>query len=231
VKPIPPTSQAFEKLDRLGETGVQAALDHMSELVREVVPECVGLSLTLVADNITLTLVATGEPTSHLDAMQYLDGGPCVTATETNQLIEVNEADLLDEDLWSMFALASAAEGVRSSLSMPLLDEETVVGGMNLYGSTRDAFNGHHEELARIVGAWAPGAVRDADLSFSTRQRAAEAPGVLADQADVDVATGIIATALDVDLETARQRLAEAAARAGIPEAEVARTVIRTHLP
>jgi GAF domain-containing protein len=230
VEPIPPTSEAFEKLDRLGETGVQPALDHMSEMVRTVVPECVGLSLTLVADDITLTLVATGEPTTYLDAMQYLDGGPCVKATETNQLIEINEADLLDEERWSMFARASAAEGVQSSLSMPLLDDDAVVGGINLYGSTRDAFNGHHEELARIVGAWAPGAVRDADLSFSTRQRAAEAPGVLADQADIDVAVGVIAAAQDVDTETARRRLADSAARAGISEAEVARTVIRTHL-
>jgi GAF domain-containing protein len=232
VEPIPPTSEALEKLDRLGETGVAAALDHVSAMVRDVVPECVGLSLTLVDEDITLTMVSEGAATLALDAMQYLDGGPCVLAAETNQRVDINEADLFDEDRWSMFALASAAAGVQSSLSLPLLDDdhERVVGGVNLYGSRRNAFDGHHDVLAGILGAWAPGVVRDADLSFSTRRRAAEAPGVLADHADVDVAVRVIATAQEVDADTARLRLRESAARAGISEAEVARTVIRTHL-
>ena len=129
-----------------------------------------------------------------------------------------------------MFARASAVHGVQSSLSMPLLDQGRVVGGVDLYASTRDAFRGHHDELARIVSAHAPDAVQDADLSFSTRERAAAAPGVLAAQADIDMAVGLIAASQGVDTETALERLRDAAARSRSTDGEVARTVIRVHL-
>jgi len=175
VEPIPPTREAIEKLERLGDTDVEQILRRLGERVVNEVPTCMGLSLTLVDDNVTLTLVASDPDTTQLDAMQYLDGGPCVEATRTDRLVEINEADLLDEERWSLFARASASQGVQSSLSMPLVDQGRVVGGVNLYASTRDAFHGHHDELARIVGAQAADAVNDADLSFSTRLRAAAA--------------------------------------------------------
>lgn len=230
MEPIPPTREAIEKLERLGDTEVERILRRLGERVVTAVPTCVGLSLTLVDDNVTLTLVASDPDASELDAMQYLDGGPCVEATTATRLVEINEADLLDEERWSLFARASAAQGVQSSLSMPIIDQGRAVGGINLYASTRDAFRGHHDELARIVGAHAPAAVIDADLSFSTRLRAAAAPGVLAAQADIDTAVGYIAASQGVDAETALERLHDAAARSGSTDREVARTVIRVHL-
>ena len=230
MEPIPPTREAIEKLERLGDTEVERILRRLGERVLTEVPTCVGLSLTLVEDNVTLTLVASDPDASQLDAMQYLDGGPCVEATTTDRLVELNEADLLDEERWSLFARASAAHGVQSSLSMPIVDHGRVVGGIDLYASTRDAFRGHHDELARIVGAHASYAVTDADLSFSTRQRAVAAPGVLAAQADIDTAVGYIAATQGVDAETALERLRDAAVRSGSTEREVARTVIRLHL-
>ena len=230
MEPIPPTREAIEKLERLGDTDVEQILRRLGQRVVNEVPTCMGLSLTLVDDNVTLTLVASDPDTSQLDAMQYLDGGPCVEATRTDRLVEINEADLLDEERWSLFARASASQGVQSSLSMPLVDQGRVVGGVNLYASTRDAFHGHHDELARIVGAHAADAVNDADLSFSTRLRAAAAPGVLAAQADIDMAVGFIAASQGVDTETALERLQDAAARSASTDVEVARTVIRLHL-
>lgn len=147
------------------------------------------------------------------------------------EILHQPEADHpLDEQLWSLFARASAATGVRSSLSVPLIHEGSVVGGLNLYAATYTAFDGHHEALASLVGADAADAVRDADLSFSTRQLAADAPRVLADQADVDVAVGIIVARHAVDPETARRQLSDAAAQTGCTEVEVARTLIRLRL-
>jgi transcriptional regulator with GAF, ATPase, and Fis domain len=230
MEPIPPTREAIEKLERLGDTDVERVLRRLGERVLAEVPTCVGLSLTLVDDNVTLTLVASDSVTTQLDAMQYLGGGPCVEAASSDRLVEINEADLLDEERWSLFARVSAANGVQSSLSMPLVDQGRVVGGVNLYASTRDAFHGHHDELARFVGAHAPDAVRDADLPFSSRLRAAAAPGVLAAQADIDTAVGFIAASQGVDTETALERLRDAAARSASTDVEVARTVIRLHL-
>ncbi|MEO7059953.1 MAG: hypothetical protein ABI083_09555 [Lapillicoccus sp.] len=76
--------------------------------------------------------------------------------------------DALDEERWSMYARATAAHRVQSSLSLPLLDDSQVVGGLNLYGSSRDTFVGHVEALAAAIGATSVAAVGDADLSFRT---------------------------------------------------------------
>jgi hypothetical protein len=61
--------------------------------------------------------------------------------------------DLLDEGRWSAFALASAARGVRSSLSLPILREERLVGGINVYAAEPRGFRGKHDGLAAASGA------------------------------------------------------------------------------
>lgn len=97
---------------------------------------------------------------------------------------------------------------------------------MNLYGGSEDAFTGRHEDLAEVFGPWAPGAVVNADLSFSTRRLAEQAPLYLRDQARVDVASGILAAIQDIDVESAFDRLKGAATRAGVPMTRVADIVI-----
>ena len=227
MEPIRPTTEALGKLDQLGATAVQAGLQRIAGQVEAIVPQCVGLSLSLLRDNVTFTLVATDLQAAALDAFQELAGGPCVQAVHDDEVLDVETA--LSEEHWSMDARATAAEGIQSSLSMPLVDRARVVGGVNLYASAPGVFEDHIDEVAEAVGAWAPAAVRDADLSFSSRLRAAEAPGVLANQADVDMATGLLAASQHIDTTTAEQRLSEAAERVGIAPAEVARTVIEVH--
>ena len=57
------------------------------------------------------------------------------------KIIEIGQTDSpMVEEEWRLFASASAAAGVRSTLSFPLLYQDEVVGGVNLYASTTDAF-------------------------------------------------------------------------------------------
>jgi GAF domain-containing protein len=190
----------------------------------EIVPQCVGLSLGLLRDGLTFTLTATSEDIAGLDAVQYLDGGPCIEGAHEGREVQVD--DLLDEGTWRMYAEASAAVGVRSSLTLPILaGDGTVIGSVNLYASTPDAFEGHAEELAEVLGSSAKKAVSNADLSFSTRLAAAEAPARFAEQNEVDVALGMIAESHGVTIATANERLRSAASRAGISEVQAARAV------
>jgi hypothetical protein len=80
-----------------------------------------------------------------------------------------------------MYTQASAAHGVASSLSLPLLRVGGVVGSVNLYASTPDAFEGHHGDLADAWGSSPAAVVANADLSFATRLEAVEAPQRLVD--------------------------------------------------
>lgn len=178
MEPIRPTTEALGKLDQLGATAVQAGLQRIAGQVEAIVPQCVGLSLSLLRDNVTFTLVATDLQAAALDAFQDLDGGPCVQAVHDNEVLDVETA--LSEEHWSMYARATAAEGIQSSLSMPLVDRARVVGGVNLYASAPGVFEDHIDEVAEAVGAWAPAAVRDADPLLqqqTARGRGARGPG------------------------------------------------------
>jgi GAF domain-containing protein len=225
VEPTPETLEAFAELARHGSTDLVELVLDMGRRARRIVPDCVGLSLGLFEDGLTFTLQASSEEIAALDAVQYLDGGPCVDAAHDDETIEAHAGDLIDENRWHLFARASAAAGVASSLTLPILSGEQVMGTVNLYAATVHAFAGHHEELATALGASAEHAVLNADLSFSTRLVAAEAPDRVAEQNEIDFALGIISASQHVDIPAARERLREAAARAGITEVQAARAV------
>jgi GAF domain-containing protein len=230
VEPLPATEEALDEV--VGDPDLRDLLVAMASDAERIVPACVGLSLSLLNDNLTFTLVASNQQVALIDATQYLDGGPCVEAASVDEMIDVDVDDLLDENRWSLYARASAAAGVLSSLSLPIRDDRgTVIGGINLYAAEPDAFVGHHEELAEALGAWAGGAVTDADLQFRTREAAAEAPGTLADLRDIDLALGILAARWGVDIEGARTRLERSARQAGVSLPEAARLVARLHTP
>jgi GAF domain-containing protein len=231
MEPIPPTTEALRELARQGEVTLGVELYAMARRVRALVPQLVGLSLGVVEDGVTLTLVASEGQLAALDAVQYVDGGPCVAAVDRAEPLDVNIGDLLDEDRWQLYAQACAATGVASSLSLPLTDGDRVLGGINLYASTPDAFTGLHAELAEAVGSEAKLAVTNADLSFWTLKRAMEAPSRIRDGGDINIALGIIAESQGVNITIARERLRNAAARAGITEAQAARVLrhTRTH--
>lgn len=229
LEPLPETHAALRSIGAWSDRDLLADFTHAAHLVEDEVPDCVGLSVTLVHEGLTFTMVSSSRDVAVLDGVQYAVGGPCVDAVESDVTIAggKEEAGLLGEGRWAAFARVGAAYGIRSTLSLPVHGGGRVTGGVNLYASTRDAFDGHHEALAAIMGAWAPGAVRNADLSFSTRSAARQAPRHLEERAVVDQATGVVMAERGIGEDAARTALAEAALRAGAPEVEVARAVVR----
>jgi GAF domain-containing protein len=228
MEPIPETAEAIEEYGPFMAGGKDVLL-HLTEVaarVRVLVPTCVGMSLAVVKDGVTLTLVATEEDIAALDGVQYASDGPCVRAADDDRVVEFRSDDALDEASWRLFAQATSAAGIASTLSLPIVEGAEVVGSVNLYASAPDAFAGHHEAVAAILGAWAPGAVTNADLEFSTRRTAEQAPGILRDEMRIQVAVGIIVASDGVDTDTARARLRDAAERAGVSESALARKLI-----
>jgi GAF domain-containing protein len=231
VEFLPDTQAALNEYLSLTDPDLSDTLAAMSSSATRIVPDCVGLSLCLYAEDLTFTLVASNLVLAELDAMQYLEGGPCVDAVEENRSRAESVRDMLDEDRWQLFAQASAAAGVASTLSLPVLAEGRVMGGINLYAWSAAAFVGHHQELADALGASAVGAVTNADLGFHSRERAALAPGQLRDQQLIEVAVGILAAREHLEIEAARSHLSDAAARAGITVPQAARVVVAVHHP
>jgi len=229
LEPMPETEEAMAEYLSFETTTLDQDFIGMGEIARRIVPDVVGLSLSLVKDGLTFTLIAPDVGIGSLDAVQYVDDGPCEAAVQRAELVQAEIEDLLDEGRWQFFAQAAAAAGVSSSLSMPILHEGEVTGGINIYASTPRAFDGHEERLAHALGASAEHAVRNADLSFSTRLRAVEAPAKLRDAETVDHAIGILSARFEEPIDEARSRLHTAAARAGVPVAVSARVIVSVH--
>ncbi|KRF41969.1 hypothetical protein ASH01_18000 [Terrabacter sp. Soil811] len=226
MEPIPETDEALSELERFGDSDLRGDLAEVAATAKEKIPTLVGLSLTLVAEQLVLTYVATGLEVAVMDAVQYIDGGPCVEAVADDEIVGTAVEDLLDEGRWQLFAQATAAAGVRSTLSIPFGEEGIVTGGVNLYGGHASSFQGQESELARLFGGWAPGVVSNADLSFSTRLEAVRSPERLKGQAYVDQAVGLLVSSRGIEASVAEERLYLAAAQAGTSVVALARAIV-----
>lgn len=197
MEPIPHTARALEALEQLGRTGHRSTLRRLVDDVTAVVPDCVGMSLTLVDDDVTLTL---------------LSSGPDVAPP--------------GESRWPTVARPAAEQAIRSSLSLPLEEAGRVVAGLNLYAARPNAFEGHVDTIAERVGAYPARAVLDADLGFESRLRALKAPERVQEQAEIALACSLIAATQGVDRAVARDGLRSSAATSGMSEVAVARNLI-----
>jgi hypothetical protein len=227
MRPNPQTVEGLAQISRLtGERDLLAALQRPGIKVQVCVPDCTGISLVRADQGVTFTLVATDDEVAVLDALQYFDGGPCVEAVHRGHGIATGSTSPLDEEQWRLFAQGAAAAGVRSTLALPLTEAGRVTGSANLYGASAQAFDGHHDEVAEILGAWAPGAISNADLSFQIRRTAERAPQTLRAQGHISRALAMIGVREGIDTACALERLQNAAARAGISPEQLAEAII-----
>ena len=227
MEPIPESTEAVDEFGPFTDGDLLQQLRDRSERVRVLVPDCVGMTLASQVHDVILTLVATSVELAVLDAVQYLYGGPCVDSLEAEMVLTYPAGDeVLDEGHWHDFAQATAAAAIASTLTLPILTDGAVTGSINLYAASAHAFDGRHEDLAHIFDAWAPGAVTNADLTFNTRKEAEQAPRRLREDLNVQVAVGMLAQQDAADLDEARERLRDAAMRAGIRQADLAAGII-----
>ena len=228
MEPVPESARLLEQLGRLdhGLPGIAT----LGQQIQDLVPSCIGLSLTILEDGITVTLVSSSEPIASLDALQYLDGGPCPGSIHDGEIQHWTHSRVMDESPWRLFGAGESTFGIQSTLSLPVRDDGTSAS-VNLYATQPNAFDAELERIADLCGATVAEAMRNADLSFSTRLRAAAAPIVMAERDDVDLAIGLLAGILGIDVQTAEERLRTSAARAGISVVQLARVVKEGGVP
>jgi GAF domain-containing protein len=222
VEPIQETRDAIDELDPMeADDDLLEQLVATGTRVRALVPACVGMSVSMLLLGVTFTLVATREELASVPSR-----GSDTPAREARSDAEEAGDGGMGELAWQDQAGSTAASGIASTLTLPVLRGDRAIGSVALYGAAPHCFDGHHEALAAMVGAWAEGAVTNADLSFSSRETAEQAPGVLRDQAAVDLAVGLLAGTLGLDVDTARSRLVAASLTTGTDSAQVARVVL-----
>jgi hypothetical protein len=219
----------FELLER-PLRGAAGVADLAGRLL-EIVPDLVGMSITF-AEGLTMTLVAPGSRAASLDALQFLDGGLHDSALSDGdgRRRPARSGDPLDEEQWRVFRAAETRSGVESSLSLPV-DGHSVISCVDLYGATPNAFDGRLDAVSAAVGSSPTEAVSNADLSFTTRLRAATSAAQLEEDYDVDLASDIVSGRHGVSPAEALERLRSSAARADVSLQVLARVVIDATVP
>lgn len=217
-------AETYDALVRLGETSDQdlvAAMVDAAEILRDVVPSCVGVSYSLLDEHLTFTVVATRRETDDLDAARRLRTAPSPRRTRAGVV-----ADALDEELWRELSTVAAEHGVRSTLTVPVVAHGVLVGTVSVYAGEAAAFEGREARVADVVGGSAPDSTANADLAFRSLEEAASTPGRMADRRAIDRAVGAIGSSEHVTLGAARRILVEDAERKGVTDAQAARIVL-----
>lgn len=174
----------------LATSGVADFLNEVAVLAARTVAPDLSCGITLQPDERPVTVGSSDVRAAQVDELQYeVDDGPCLRAMTGEKQVII--ADTLGPERWGGFSARAAANGIRSTLSLPLT-ASGITGALNLYAPVPDAFGEAEIQRAEIFAASASAA-----LALSSRQASAAAltsqlREALASRAVIDQAIGVI---------------------------------------
>lgn len=187
------------------------AVRRLAEVARDLVPMATGAGVTLVdAQGVPTSTAVTDPVVEQLDALQYeLGEGPCLTAWDTVTVQSVE--DTTTELRWPDWALAAAAAGVRSVLSVPLVHRGEEIGAAKIYAAEPHAFTEHEEHLLQLLATAVSALLGCAATTESLRRTTAALQSTLAERQAVQQAVGVLMERHDLGSEPAHTLLLRAA--------------------
>ena len=191
--------------------GVDELLRDVAQFAAHAIPAVDGASVALLQpQHVTpriQTCAATAEFVAEIDKVQYeeLHEGPCITSMQTGR---VTVSGSLGSDIrWPHFGGRVARMAVHSALSLPLVIRDEVIGSINSYARTRDAFGEHAVVLGSEFAQSAAVSLHNATLLANARERTDNLQRALASRAVIDQAIGIVRSRTGATAEEAVERL------------------------
>jgi GAF domain-containing protein len=208
------------------ELPLEPMLTKVAEYAVQAIPGAEGAGLTLIAEDMSETLVATTPFVSQVDAIQYkIRQGPCLSSASDG--VTVLSRSLGEDRRWPEFARQVVALGVHSALSLPLLSPERVVGTMNIYARRRDAFDTRSAALGETYAIPAAIAVQNSQVLTRARQLTTQLEKALATRAVIDRAIGVLIGRDGLSTEDAEHRLRATSRAEGVTMRQGAEAVLR----
>lgn len=176
---------------RYHETDLAGVLSRVATLARQTLAGVAEVSVTLVDGGRPSTAAFTGELALLLDESQYDEGfGPCLDVAQSSGAVHV--ADMRTEQRWPAFTALAVRHGVLSSLSLALPIQDSVVGALNVYATTADAFDEATVALAATFADYAAVAVANAHLTVTTAALADNLRLAMETRSVIEQAKGIL---------------------------------------
>jgi GAF domain-containing protein len=194
-----------------GARGLIDLLGDVAEFAAQAIPGVDGAGVALVQPQGGTprihTWAATAELVHEIDTAQYeeLNEGPSITCVES--LRPTVSGALGCDSRWPRFGGLLARMAVHSALSLPLMVGDQVIGAINTYARSRDAFGEHAVQLGSQFAGPAAVSVYNAQLLAGAQERTKQLERALESRAVIDQAIGVIRSRSGATAEQAFERL------------------------
>lgn len=196
-----------------GGRGVIDVLRDVAEFAAQAIPGADGVGVALIDPQHGLASVRTWAATAvlvqEIDTVQYseLREGPCITCMESQR--PTVSGSLGSDSRWPHFGGRVARMRMHSALALPLIIGDQVIGSINAYAKTRDAFADHAVQLGSQFCKPAAVSVYNAQLLANAHERTLRLQRALVSRSVIDQAIGIIRSRSGAGADEAFDRLAQ----------------------
>lgn len=173
------------------------------------------------------TAIATSDAVLRVDSSQYnaQTGGPCLEAYRRQQVLRIDST--ADDERWPEFTATAIAEGLGSTLSVPLVVGGDGLGTLNIYCRHEYGFPAADERLAAMLGSCASVDLANARTYWRVARLADQLQETLATRGVIEQATGILIAQRGCSADRARHLLAEVSQRNRLPLHDVAADLVQ----
>jgi GAF domain-containing protein len=199
----------------------------IAEAATTSVPGCDAATIAISIQGRPATAAITARVALELDMVQYdTQDGPCLTsfATMSTLRLDLTEAN----EPFPHFATAARNRGIRGVLSVPATWGDDLVATLNLY-SQSGPFDQSAVSVATVLAAQVAIAVSRSPEFASARTVVETAQRDADDQADINLATGLLMVSQACTAEQAEGLLREAATHDEQTILEIAQRIIQDH--
>jgi GAF domain-containing protein len=229
---VPELRQSHESLIALAEIlvtrqSLEKTLRQVLELTCAALPGGDEGGIVLLEAGGPDTAIATSDVVRRVDRSQYdaEGGGPSLEAYRRQEILRIDST--ANDQRWPEFADAAAAEGLRSTLSIPLIVSGDGLGTLNIYCQREYGFPAADERLAATLGSCASVTLTNARTYWQAAQLTDQLQQALATRGVIDQATGILIAKHGCSAERALHLLNVTAQRNRLTLAEVGAELVQ----
>ena len=227
LEPALDLTSAYLELQRLllASADVDEFLEKIAVLAAGFTSPPSACGITLRRGGEVSTVAASGDLARQADEIQYGHGqGPCLHSMRTGEFAHM--ADLATDSRWDAYRINALAQGVRSSISIPLIVEDEWVGALNIYTDTHRDFAADDIRTARAFATQAAAALTLVMRYSKQLVLEEQLRNALASRAVIDQALGIIMGQQHCDANDAFTVLRRASQDRNVKLADIATEMI-----
>lgn len=202
-------------------------LDDVATRTAEQLSASAGVAVTLKVGHEPLTVGASNELASDVDAIQYSVGfGPCLRALREG--VGMYVPDLANDHRWDSYGPRAAARGAASCVSVPVFADGEPVAVLKVYAAEVDGLSESQRELAASVAADVAGGIRLAQHLTAQAQAIDDRESAMDTRRVIDLALGVLMERSQCDANSAFTMLRQQSQTSNVKLRDVARQVLAT---